>query len=145
VAEKLPTEHHYSSGGVLRRGGDVCLIKPQGKDRWQLPKGMIDAGEKAPGTAVREVLEETGHRGRVVGEKLDDVVYWYVEKRPAGSVRVHKKVSFFVLELERENERTPDPVEVAEARFFPIAEALEKIAFASERKVIEKARARLGP
>ena len=58
------------------------------KDRWQLPKGMIDAGEKAAETAVREVLEETGHRGRVLGEKLDDVVYWYVEKRPTGSVRM---------------------------------------------------------
>ena len=49
-------------------------------------------------------------------------------------MRIHKTVSFFLLELERESEGTPDPVEVAEARFFPIAEALEKIAFASSAR-----------
>jgi 8-oxo-dGTP diphosphatase len=141
---KLPLEHHYSAGGALVRGREVCLIKPQGKDRWQLPKGMIDEGEHAPETAVREVLEETGHRGRIDGPKLEDVEYWYVEKRPTGSVRVHKKVSFFLMILERESERVPDAVEVSDVRFFPLDEALATIAFASERKVLEAARARLG-
>jgi 8-oxo-dGTP pyrophosphatase MutT (NUDIX family) len=140
---KLPVEHHYSAGGALLRGREVCLIKPQGKDRWQLPKGHIDPGEKAPEAAAREVLEETGHRGRIVGEKLRDVVYWYVEKRESGSVRVHKKVTFFLLELEKESEREPDPVEVKEARFFPLEEAIATIAFASERGVLEDARGRL--
>ena len=142
---KLPVEHHYSSGGALVRGGEVCLIKPQGKDRWQLPKGMIDKGEKAPETAVREVLEETGHRGTLRGEKLRDVEYWYVEKREGGSVRIHKKVSFFLLDLVKESERAPDPVEVAEARFFPFEEALAKIAFASEKAVLEDARSAGAP
>jgi 8-oxo-dGTP pyrophosphatase MutT (NUDIX family) len=140
---KLPVEHHYSSGGAIVREGAVCLIKPQGRDRWQLPKGHIDPGEKAAETAVREVLEETGHRGTVRGDKLGDVEYWYVEKRPEGSARVHKKVSFFLLELVKEDERAPDPVEVAEARFFPLDEAIAKIAFASERAILEKARVRL--
>ncbi len=140
----LPVEHHYSAGGALVRGGEVCLIKPQGRDRWQLPKGHIDPGEKAPEAAVREVLEETGHRGALRGAKLRDVEYWYVEKRPGGSVRVHKKVVFFLLDLVAADERAPDPVEVAEARFFPLADAIEKIAFPSERAVLEDARARLG-
>jgi len=141
---KLPVEHHYSAGGALVREGSVCLIMPRGKERWQLPKGMIDPGEKAPVTAVREVLEETGHRGEIQGEKVRDVEYWYVEKRAEGSVRIHKKVSFFLLHLVQMNERSPDPVEVAEARFFPWDEAIEKIAFASERAVLEEARARSG-
>jgi 8-oxo-dGTP pyrophosphatase MutT (NUDIX family) len=144
---KLPLEHHYSAGGVLfRRSGEaleVCLTKPQGKDRWQLPKGMIDEGEKAPGTAVREVLEETGHRGRVLGDKLRDVEYWYVDKYGPTPRRVHKKVTFFLLELERADEGKPDPVEVSEARFFAIDEASRKIEFASEREVLDLARARL--
>ncbi len=140
---KLPVEHHYSAGGALVRGREVCLIRPQGKDRWQLPKGHIDQGEKAAETAVREVLEETGHRGVVRGEKLEDVEYWYAEKRPSGSVRIHKKVSFFLLELVKESERAPDPVEVAEARFFPFEQAVATIAFESERAVLLAAVARL--
>jgi 8-oxo-dGTP pyrophosphatase MutT (NUDIX family) len=147
MAAKLPVEHHYSAGGVLVRRSanlvEVCLIKPQGKDRWQLPKGMIDPGEHAPETAVREILEETGHRGRIVGEKLDDVEYWYVDKYSGSPKRVHKKVTFFLLELERESERAPDPVEVAEVRFFALPDALDAIAFDSEKKVVELARARL--
>jgi 8-oxo-dGTP pyrophosphatase MutT (NUDIX family) len=144
----LPIEHHYSAGGVLLRRSpnllEVCLIKPQGKDRWQLPKGMIDEGEKAPETAVREVLEETGHRGKLAGEKLEDVEYWYVDKYSGTAKRVHKKVTFFLLELERESERAPDPVEVAEVRFFPLAEARSRIAFDSEKKVLDAATTRLG-
>src|SRR5579871_1639496 len=144
---KLPLEHHYSAGGVLFRRSsetvEVCLIKPAGKDRWQLPKGMIDTGEKAPETAVREILEETGHRGRVQGEKLRDVEYWYVDKYGPTPKRVHKKVTFFLLELEREDEGKPDPVEVAEARFFSIDDATKKIEFASEREVLDLARARM--
>jgi 8-oxo-dGTP pyrophosphatase MutT (NUDIX family) len=144
---KLPVEHHYSAGGVLVRRSanlvEACLIKPTGKDRWQLPKGMIDPGEHAPETAVREVLEETGHRGRIVGEKLDDVEYWYVDKYSGTPKRVHKKVTFFLLELERESERAPDPVEVTDVRFFALEEALARIAFDSEKKVVERARARL--
>jgi 8-oxo-dGTP pyrophosphatase MutT (NUDIX family) len=137
VQNKLPVEHHYSAGGALLRGGAVCLIKPRGKDRWQLPKGHIDPGEKAAQAAEREVLEETGHRGAIRGAKLRDVEYWYVEKRDPGSVRIHKKVTFFLLDLVREDERAPDPVEVAEARFFPLAEAIAKIAFDSERAVLK--------
>ena len=144
---KLPVEHHYSAGGVLVRSSanifEACLIKPQGKDRWQLPKGMIDPGEHAPETAVREVLEETGHRGRIVGEKLDDVEYWYVDKYSGSPKRVHKKVTFFLLELERESERAADPVEVAEVRFFSFDDARAAIAFDSEKRVLELARARL--
>jgi len=142
---KLPVEHHYSAGGALVRGREVCLIRPQGKDRWQLPKGHIDPGEKAAETAVREVLEETGHRGAVRGEKLKDVEYWYAEKRADGSVRIHKKVSFFFLDLVNENERAPDPVEVAEARFFPFDQAVASIAFESEREVLVAAMAHLPP
>ncbi|MBI3725859.1 NUDIX domain-containing protein, partial [bacterium] len=100
---KLPLEHHYSAGGVLVKrsaegGLAFSLMKPKGKDRWQLPKGMIDEGEKAQETAVREVLEETGHRGKIVGEKLKDVEYWYVDKYGETPKRVHKKVTFFLLE-----------------------------------------------
>jgi 8-oxo-dGTP diphosphatase len=104
---------------------------------------MIDPGERAPEAALREVLEETGHRGRLVGEKLEDIEYWYVDKYSGSPKRVHKKVTFFVLELEKEGERAPDEKEVAEVRFLSCPDAIAAIEFASERKVLEAARARL--
>lgn len=58
--------------GVIRRGEAVllCRISPSYPDAglWTLPGGGIEFGE-APGLAVvREVEEETGLAGRIVGE-----------------------------------------------------------------------------
>ena len=64
------------------------------KDVVALPKGNVDAGEKPPETALREVLEETGLRASMVA-KLGDIKYVYVRKW-AGNEKVFKVVSFFL-------------------------------------------------
>ncbi|MFL6007229.1 MAG: NUDIX domain-containing protein, partial [Gaiellaceae bacterium] len=92
-------EREFSAGGVLvkRIKGvpHVAAIRPGGKPAgvWALPKGNLDPGEKPDETALREVWEETGVRGRLV-EKLGDVKYTYT--RPGG-IRVFKIVSFYLL------------------------------------------------
>ncbi len=43
-------------------------------DDWSLPKGKVDDGETVLEAAVREVLEETGHRARP-GRPLGEVRY----------------------------------------------------------------------
>lgn len=59
-------------GGVLIDGSaKVLLIEPKGHFDgyvWTFPKGRPKKGESAQGTAVREVKEETGELGIVVGE-----------------------------------------------------------------------------
>ena len=66
-----------------------------------------------------------------------------MDKYGPAPVRVHKKVTWFLMDLERESERAPDPVETAEVRWFPLDEAIAAIEFKPEREVIEKARERL--
>lgn len=65
-------------GGVLWRPGvdgadlEVALVHRPRYDDWSLPKGKLDPGEHVLLGAVREVLEETGHRclvGRPLGEQ----------------------------------------------------------------------------
>ena len=60
----IKTETQVSAGGaVLRKssaGLEVVLISVGSPPRWQLPKGLIDAGESAEQAAVREVREEAG-------------------------------------------------------------------------------------
>ena len=71
-------QREFSAGGVLvrRLGGRwmMAAIRPAGKPAglWALPKGLIDEGESAEATALREVAEETGAHGRSLG-KLGDV------------------------------------------------------------------------
>src|SRR5438270_13843944 len=83
-----------SSGGVVLReisdAWHVALIEPQKesaatvkaprkrvKAMLALPKGLVDPGETAPVTAMREVHEETGVVADLIA-KLADIKYVYV-------------------------------------------------------------------
>jgi 8-oxo-dGTP pyrophosphatase MutT (NUDIX family) len=143
-------EREFSAGGVLlktiRGRPMVAAIRPQGKPDgvWALPKGNIDPGERPEETAVREVLEETGVAGRLV-EKLGDVKYTYTRRN---GVRVFKIVSFYLLRAGRGRlgeieERMR--IEVAEARWLPLADAPRLLAYGGEREMAKKALARVEP
>ena len=122
----------------------VAAVRPAGKPEgtWALPKGLIDDGEKAAATAVREVAEETGVEGRVV-EKLGDVRYVYTW----GGERIFKVVSFFLFRY-RAGRLGDIPAEhrheVAEVRWLPLEEAPKLLAYKGEREMASKALDRLG-
>lgn len=118
-------------------------MRPQGRDPgvWALPKGLIEAGERPADTAVREALEETGLRTRA-DRKLGDIRYVYTWE----GQRVFKVVSFFLLRPVAG--RLGDlpagmEVEVAEARWLPLADAPRLLAYRGEREMAERARALL--
>src|SRR5437764_13760399 len=91
----------FSAGGVLVRRLDgrwvVAAIRPAGKrpGLWALPKGRIEAGDSGETTALREVEEETGARGRSLG-KPGDVRYWFDWE----GERTFKAVSFSLVRYE---------------------------------------------
>jgi 8-oxo-dGTP pyrophosphatase MutT (NUDIX family) len=138
----------FSSGGVLvrRLSGrwQLAAIRPAGKPEgtWALPKGLIGRGERSAETALREVEEETGARGRLV-EKLGDVRYVYTW---AGE-RIFKVVSFYLVRYSggRLGDVPPEHAhEVAEVRWLPLEDAPRLLAYKGEREMAEKALARLG-
>lgn len=53
--------------GVRDDAGRLLLIHKIDNDRWALPGGGHDAGERITNTAVREVLEETGVQVEITG------------------------------------------------------------------------------
>jgi 8-oxo-dGTP pyrophosphatase MutT (NUDIX family) len=63
----LRSEAQRSAGGLVVRDDEILLISLHGGRRWQLPKGHIEPGEQVEAAAVREVREETGVTGRVLG------------------------------------------------------------------------------
>jgi 8-oxo-dGTP pyrophosphatase MutT (NUDIX family) len=142
-------EREFSAGGVLvktiRGRPMLAAIRPQGKPAgtWALPKGNLDPGETPEATALREVFEETGVRGRLV-EKLGDVKYTYTRR---GGARVFKIVSFYLLRAGRgrlgEIEEAMR-VEVAEARWLPLGEAPSLLAYGGEREMAARALDRFG-
>jgi 8-oxo-dGTP pyrophosphatase MutT (NUDIX family) len=138
-----------SAGGVLvrrlRGRWWFAAIRPQGRGEvWALPKGLIDPGESAAETALREAEEETG---LVAGldRKLGDVKYVYTRK--GSGERVFKVVSFYLLRYRRGRigELRPEMrIEVAEARWLPLEDGPRLLAYGGERDMARRALEELG-
>ena len=121
----------------------MAAIRPGGKEPgvWALPKGIISDGEKPDETALREVAEETGVEGRLIG-KLGDIRYVYTWD----GERIFKVVSFYLLRYSRGRlgDLPPETAhEVAEARWLPLEEAPRLLSYKGEREMAEKALASL--
>ena len=96
---RLRQVEEYSAGGLVLdlngevpRGALIGRTDRQGRLLWSLPKGHIEAGETAEQAAVREVEEETGIAGTIVGE-LGTIDFWFV----ADGRRVHKTVRHYLM------------------------------------------------
>jgi 8-oxo-dGTP pyrophosphatase MutT (NUDIX family) len=146
-----------SAGGVvLQRAGEgwnLAVIEPQTeaasarparktsqKAVLALPKGLVDPGEKADQTALREVREETGLISTLV-TKLGDIKYVYVRSW-GDRERVFKIVSFFLLRYDSGDidDVTPEMrVEVKRAVWIPLDEAPRKLAYRGERDMVKRA------
>jgi 8-oxo-dGTP pyrophosphatase MutT (NUDIX family) len=144
----LPIIRQVSAGGVAYRHGadgaqtEVALVRVGPKNRWQLPKGLVDIGESPELTAVREVREEAGIDTRLIAP-LEAIEYWYVGNDGNGRrVRFHKFVHFYLLEYEGGTVDQHDH-EVEESRWVALSAAEHMLAFSSEQKVMAQARALL--
>ena len=138
----LRTVEQVSAGGAAFRqtaaGIEFAIISAKPSLRWQLPKGIIDAGETPEIAARREVREEAGIETELL-EKIETIEYWYVgDNWGEGRVRFHKLVHFFLLEYVSGAVEDHDH-EVAEARWVKANEAVEMLAFKAEKTVVEKA------
>jgi 8-oxo-dGTP pyrophosphatase MutT (NUDIX family) len=146
-----------SAGGVVIKRVDnewmIAVIEPQreagtkAKQRkvvFALPKGIVDAGETAEQTAIREVSEETGLAASPV-TKLMDIKYMYV-RTWGDQERVFKIVSFYLLRYESGNiDDIPSEmrIEVKRACWLPLREAERKLAYRGEKDVVRRAQAYL--
>jgi len=133
-------QKRISSGGVtfcvLDNVVHVVLVLVRGKKTWCLPKGLINKGEDEPTAALREVREETGLTGEIF-EKIGHISYWFNLRD--GTVKVNKTVHFYLIKFIEGNTEDHDD-EVDEARWFPIDQALRKLAFKSEKEIMQKAK-----
>ena len=141
-AGKVTTMDQISSGGVAFRWRgpepEIAIVSVKPKLRWQLPKGIVDAGESPQMTAVREVREEAGVETELI-RLVETIEYWYRSVKYGKPVRYHKFVHFYLLAYKSGDVADHDH-EVEESRWVSFDEAMELLEFKSERDVVEKAR-----
>ena len=151
--------YETSAGGVvlrhIRGSWQVAIIEPniinadtvsrRTKARPQgtvfaLPKGAVDEGETPEQSADREVLEETGVRGRLLF-RLTTIRYIY-QRTWGGREHVSKAVSFylFLYQSGRLGQISPEMQdEVRKAFWFPLDKAHRKLTYRGEREVLKMA------
>jgi 8-oxo-dGTP pyrophosphatase MutT (NUDIX family) len=142
----VPVKEQVSAGGVVFRGEkgsvEVVIVAVGGQNRWQLPKGLVDAGENPEIAAVREAREEGGVSSEVV-QLIETIEYWYAGLDNGIRVRFHKRVHFYLLRYISGETKDHD-WEVNEARWVPIDDATSQLAFDNERRVMQQARDLIG-
>lgn len=102
----------------------------RGRLLWSLPKGHIESGESPEQAAIREVAEETGIVGRIVG-RLGTIDFWFM----ADGRRVHKTVHHYLLRAEG-GELSDADIEVAAVAWVPLEEIGARLAYEDERALL---------
>ena len=136
---KRRVERHVSSGGVVYGlvNGDIKTVLCGLGDppRWSLPKGTPEAGETLEETALREVREETGLEVAIEAP-LGSINYWFLS--PSKGANCNKTVHFYLMAHKGGSTDLHDP-EFDEVRWFSSEEALNRVSYANEAKLLEKA------
>jgi ADP-ribose pyrophosphatase YjhB (NUDIX family) len=138
-ARRLTRVDEVSAGGLVvdRSGAEpraalIARHDRRGRLVWSLPKGHVEAGETPEDAAVREVEEETGIRGSVLAP-LGVIDFWFVAEQR----RVHKTVHHYLLEA-LGGELSDEDIEVVEVAWVPLDQVPAQLAYADERRLLEK-------
>ncbi len=119
--------------GAIPRGALIARTDRHGRLLWSLPKGHIEAGETAEQAAVREVEEETGIAGEILGE-LGTIDFWFV----ADGRRIHKTVRHYLMRATG-GELSDADLEVSEVAWVPLPDISAQLAYPDERGLVDTA------
>ena len=163
--DKQTTKLEHSAGGVVfkqKTANDkqpkihYLIGKHSGYHKWVLPKGLIEAGETALQTAVREVQEEMGITAKIVDPlpiHTDTYTYWAdykddptnvhspvrrvkkYQEEGGHQIKVTKTVDFYLLEWLSGDPRNHG-WEMETSGWFEYNEAMSKLAFTGEKQTL---------
>ena len=120
-------------GGEVPKGALIGRTDRQGRLLWSLPKGHIEEGETAEQAALREVREETGIDGEILGE-LGTIDFWFV----ADGRRIHKTVRHYLMRRVS-GELSDADIEVDEVAWVPLPDIRSQLAYPDERGLVDTA------
>lgn len=127
----------HAGGGLVKNSeGNYLLIFRRGV--WDLPKGKLEPGESIENCALREVQEETGLDGLILGSPICVTHHSY----SLNGTRVIKHTHWFNMQYNGNGKLIPQTEEqIEEARWVKPSELEEKLSstFPSIREVFANA------
>ncbi len=131
----------FSAGGVIykKEGEKVFVLVAQHSYHhgWVFPKGLIGdriQGEKKEETALREVLEETGIKGKIL-QSLKPVTYCYNFE----DEKIKKTVYYFLMQY-LEGDITQHDKEMENVEWLPMDEVENRLTYKSDKNVWQEAK-----
>ncbi len=126
-----------SAGGVVIFGNAILLLRKYNGD-WVLPKGKVKHDENLKEAAIREVLEESNVKGKVI-KYIGKINYEFRNNREETSELVKKTVHWFLM-ITRSMECIPQKEEgFIDARFVHMNRASKIVRYDDEKKIVKKA------
>ncbi|MDB5010934.1 MAG: hypothetical protein JWQ06_1723 [Mucilaginibacter sp.] len=103
-----------AAGGIVKNeAGEYLFIYRN--DKWDLPKGKIEKGERVKQAAVREVEEECGIMVNELGKKVCKTYHAYISREEV----VLKKTHWFKMKSNDKSKLKPQKEEgITDARWF---------------------------
>ena len=126
-----------SCGGVVIFRGKILLLYKNFRNKyegWVLPKGTVEEGEAHQDTALREVLEETGAKAKIV-KYVGKSEYTF--NIPEDSVM--KEVHWFLMMADSYYSKPQREEFFVDSGFYKYHEAYHLLKFHNEKQILEKA------
>ena len=112
----------HAAGGIVRNEHEEILMIYR-LDKWDFPKGKVEAGEQYAEAAIREVEEETGLKDITLGEPLPSTFHTYELRGEP----ILKETHWYAMRAHSQS-LTPQTVEdITESVWVPFEEVDEKL------------------
>ena len=126
-------EYENSCGAIVfNENTEKILLVKMHNGNWGFPKGHIEKDETKEETAIREVLEETNVRIKIIPDFEREIKYIPNEK-------TIKKVTIF-MGITQDEEVTVDTFEIEDFKWCTYEEALKLVTYKLQKDVLENAR-----
>ena len=129
MAKKKKPVIHAAGGIIWKKEGKekkLAVVHRHKHDDWSLPKGKLDQGEDWKKAAVREVMEETGCKGKI--KKFAGSIPYLLDGKP-------KVVLFWHMDIKSQSPGMMNG-EVDEVRWLTVDEAYKLLDYEDEKELI---------
>lgn len=130
----------FSAGGIVfkKEKDEIYILVSQHSQHkgWVFPKGLIGdhvKSENKEETAIREVEEETGAKGKIL-KQITPVTFWYVLK---GEKR--KKTVYYYIMKYAGGDITKHDFEMADVQWIEASKVLDKLTYKGDKDAYKEA------